>query len=566
MSTQKTCKQCQKEFVVEDADLELYKKLSPTFDGKLFEIPAPNLCPQCRYQRRISWRNERNLYNRKCDKTGKNVVSIFSPDKEWPTVYSSDAWWSDSWSAKDYGQDFDFNRPFFEQFHELFRKVPQLTLNNQKSENSEYTNQAQFNKNCYMCFSTSNNENCMYGMWFQNSKDSLDCQYLEKSELCYEVLNGKNCYGCKYCQDIENCRECYFCSSCVDCKNCFGSVDLHGKEFCFYNEQLSRDEYLMKLGSQNLNKRSLIEEIKKKVNEHRLKFPHKFYRGKNNENSSGDYIQNNKNAEICFNARTNENLKFSQDAWEARNCIDLTETLDNDFCMEIEGCGWGNNQILSSKIVETSNVYYSSHIYYSHDIFGCVGLRNASYCIFNKQYTKEEYEKLVAKIIEHMQKTGEWGEWFPIKYSPYGYNETVAMDYFPLEKAEAEKLGISWQDNNFDLDYKGEFYKPHDDIEEYIKSEEEVKKLLSGIIKCDVSGRPFKIVPQELSFYINNKVPIPTKNFHQRFLERFSLRNPRKLYHRKCMNEGCSNEFDTTYAPDRPEKVYCESCYQQSVI
>jgi len=565
MSQKKSCRQCEKDFVVTDEDLEFYKKISPTFDGKIFEIPAPTLCPQCRYQRRISWRNERNLYNRKCDKTGKNIVSIFSPDKKWPTVYSSEAWWSDSWDAKEYGQDFDFSRPFFEQFHELFKSVPQLTLNNQKSENSEYTNQAQFNKNCYMCFSTSNNENCMYGMWFQNSKDSIDCQYLEKSELCYEVLNGKNCFGCKYCEDIEDCSNCYFCSSCIGCKNCFGCVNLQHKEFCFCNEQLTRDEYLIKLGGQNLGKYSSIKQIKDKVQEHRLKYPHKFYRGKNNEDSSGDYLENNKNADLCFNARDNENLKFGQDAWQARNCADLTETLDNDFCYQSEGVGWGSNQLFTSKIVETSNVYYSSHIFFSHDIFGCVGLRNSSYCIFNKQYTKEEYETLVAKIIEHMQKTNEWGEWLPIEYSPFGYNETVAMDYFPLTKEQANKLGAKWQGNNFDIKYDGEFYEPEDDIDEY-KNEDKAEKLLGSILKCEVTGRPFKIISQELSFYLKNNIPIPHKNFHTRFLERFALRNPRKLYHRQCMNDTCQNEFDTTYSPDRPEKVYCEKCYQQSII
>jgi len=234
--------------------------------------------------------------------------------------------------------------------------------------------------------------------------------------------------------------------------------------------------------------------------------------------------------------------------------------------MELEGCGWGTNQVLCSKIVETSNVYYSSHIYYSSDIFGCVGLRNSKYCILNKQYSKEEYEKLAGKIIEHMQETGEWGEWFPIKYSPFGYNESVAMDYFPLNKEGAAELGAKWQDNNFDIEYSGPFYEPHDNIEEYAKSEEEVEKLLDGILKCETSGRPFKIVPQELSFYIQNKIPIPTKNFHTRFTERFALRNPRILWHRKCMNEGCENEFETTYAPDRPEKVYCEGCYQKSII
>jgi hypothetical protein len=72
----------------------------------------------------------------------------------------------------------------------------------------------------------------------------------------------------------------------------------------------------------------------------------------------------------------------------------------------------------------------------SHDIFGCVGLRNQSYCILNKQYTKEDYEIIVAKIIEHMKNTGERGEFFHPSLSPFGYNETVANEYLPLEKAD----------------------------------------------------------------------------------------------------------------------------------
>ncbi len=28
----------------------------------------------------------------------------------------------------------------------------------------------------------------------------------------------------------------------------------------------------------------------------------------------------------------------------------------------------------------------------------------------------------------------------------------------------------------------------------------------------------------------------------------------------------CPNEFETSYAPDRPEIVYCESCYQSEVV
>jgi hypothetical protein len=69
--------------------------------------------------------------------------------------------------------------------------------------------------------------------------------------------------------------------------------------------------------------------------------------------------------------------------------------------------------------------------------FGCISLRNKSYCILNKQYSKEEYEKLVPQIIEKMQADGERGEFFDPSLSSFGYNETVAQEYFPLTRDEA---------------------------------------------------------------------------------------------------------------------------------
>jgi hypothetical protein len=82
-------------------------------------------------------------------------------------------------------------------------------------------------------------------------------------------------------------------------------------------------------------------------------------------------------------------------------------------------------------MVRTQNVWYSMNCYDSSYLFGCDGLRNKQYCIFNKQYTQEEYEKIVPQIIAHMQTTGEWGEFFSPSISPFGYNETIAQDYFP---------------------------------------------------------------------------------------------------------------------------------------
>lgn len=103
--------------------MEFYAKVSPIFGGRKYQIPPPIFCPDCRTQRRLAWHNERKLYKRKCDVTGKDIISIYSPDKPY-IVYHQDYWWSDSWDPMDYGKEFDFNKSFFDQYSELFLHSP----------------------------------------------------------------------------------------------------------------------------------------------------------------------------------------------------------------------------------------------------------------------------------------------------------------------------------------------------------------------------------------------------------------------------------------------------------
>jgi Zn ribbon nucleic-acid-binding protein len=65
----KSCKNCNSSFEITDKDLEFYEKVSPSFNGKKYLIPSPTFCPDCRQQRRLTFRNERKLYKRKCDAT-----------------------------------------------------------------------------------------------------------------------------------------------------------------------------------------------------------------------------------------------------------------------------------------------------------------------------------------------------------------------------------------------------------------------------------------------------------------------------------------------------------------
>jgi hypothetical protein len=210
----------------------------------------------------------------------------------------------------------------------------------------------------------------------------------------------------------------------------------------------------------------------------------------------------------------------------------------------------------------------------SKDCFGCVGLFKKQYCIFNKQYTKEEYNELREKIISHMnmmpyvdanKRSYSYGEFFPFDLSPIAYNESMAQDFYPIGKAQAEHDGHVWHDviaKEFLITTKA------NDVPDSLHDVDET--ILSEVISCKKCDKAYKIIPAELRFYKKIGIPLPRMCPDCRFVERFSYINPPELWHRGCMNilvEGkCPNEFETSYAPNRPEIVYCESCYQQEIV
>ena len=207
-----------------------------------------------------------------------------------------------------------------------------------------------------------------------------------------------------------------------------------------------------------------------------------------------------------------------------------------------------------------NDTYYSDCVSSCNNCFGCTGLNHKEYCILNKQYTKEQYEELLPKIVDHMKSTGEWGQGFPPSIMPFGYNETVAQDLYPLEKEVALKLGFKWCD----------YESPVPEAEKIISANqlpvsilEIPNDILNWAIKCEVTNKPFKIIPQELEFYRKMKLSIPHVHPDERHKRRMAMRNPHKLWGRKC--DKCSADIKTSFAPDRPEVVYCEKCYLDEV-
>ncbi len=523
-----------------------------------------------------------------CRVVGK-LISIYRDDAPFP-VYEQEYWKSDKFDAKDYGRDFDFNRPFFEQYEELRHAVPHLAMVNSNSVNSEYTNQAEDNKDCYMLFTSESCEKCMYGSWCQQGCYFLsDCYMAQKCEFCYECINITKCSHCAWAYDCSDCVNVYFSNDCRRCSDCFGCVGLRNKQYYYFNENIGKEEYEKRVKNFKWDSK-FIKESSEKAFALRLSTPLKFYHGVNVQNSSGDYMENCERARYVFNCKDNKDTAYTQDAWQhieySRDC---TEVITTELSYELQGVEAPNRTIVARSCFNTiTDSCYCDMCFSTQDCFGCFGLKKNQYCILNKQYSKKEYLELKDKIIEHMRKTKEWGEYFPANVSPFAYNESMAQDYFPLTKEEALKAGYAWYDRP-SRDYKITLFT--NDLPETLNDVKE--SITEEVIQCSSQNSPdhvekyplcttaFNITSLEFTLYKKMKLPLPDKCFPCRRQDRFKLRNPRKLWHRECMcgsvgspqvtrehfhgPEKCVIEFETSYAPDRPEIVYCERCYQQEV-
>jgi len=333
--------------------------------------------------------------------------------------------------------------------------------------------------------------------------------------------------------DLKGCSDCLLCSN------------LRQKKYCILNQQYSKEEYFEKIKDWDFSTHQWQQAGKTQWEKVISQAHHKYAQILNSENCTGDNITNSKNTHQSFNVGDCEDSKFCYDVLEAKNCYDLNYSLYKPE--------------MACELISTLNLKYSAYCmasHHSHEIFycdmcnnssqlfGCVGLRQKQYCILNKQYSKEDYYALLKRIIDHMVKTGEWGEFFPSEMSPFEYHETVTQEYFPQPQTDTSDT-VQSKTKCLDLVDIG-------------------ADILQQKLICAQTGKAFRLQPMELDFYKKMNLPIPRFHPSVRHTHRDKLRNPRQLYDRPC--HSCQTSLKTTFAPDRKEEVLCEECYLGVVI
>ena len=576
----KNCQNCRQPFTIEPDDFDFYKRI---------EVPAPTWCPECRMQRRLAYRNERSLYKRTCDMCKKDIIASYPADAPFP-VYCRECWWSDNWEAASYFADYNFDKPFFQQFHELTLRVPRVAMWHRNAINSDFSNMVGESKNVYLSVSViSGSENVSYSKSVDASRNIVDGFNLVHCENSYENIEGEKNYTSHFMFMSRNCIDCRFLVDCATCKNCFMSSNLRNKEFYIRNKQYSKDEYFAELAKMNFGSRTETQKLLQEFDEMRSRAIYKFANILRSTSSTGNNLMNVKNVRQSFDVYNAENAKNCYRSLNFKDCMDYEYAFTGELTYEYTTGGKDNYQLKFAYSADsTRNSDYVDSCFSCNNVFGCAGLRKKEYAILNKTYSPDEFRDLRKRIIEQMSsmpyrdsigRMYTYGEFFPPELNLSAYNESVAWDYWPLSKEEALAKGFRWRDSE-----KKTHAPTIDAIPDDIATIQD--SILQEILPCaheqncnHMCSVAFRLTPDELAFYKNNSIPVPDKCPNCRHYERLAKTTPLKLWRRSCMcqdgssNEAahghsaalCPNTFETPYAPERPEVVYCEQCYNAEI-
>lgn len=554
----RTCRFSGERFYVRPEDIEFYRKI---------RVPLPTLSPLERSRRRMAFAPGYQFYRVESAASGDMIISVYPPATPFK-IYEHQRWFSDAWDPMVYGRTYDPGQSFFGQLRSVQLAVPRPNLITDSTNiNSDYTNNSRNLKDCYLVFDSVFGENVYYSEFCPGSKDSLDSWFLVQSDSCYKSW-GENLYRCVYAQHCFQCVESAFLYDCVGCEYCFMSANLRNKKYYFYNQPLTKEEYERKMRTINLGDNTIFQKYLDEYAQLKQNAIRKNTFNLRAVDSVGDWIIDSRDCFETLFASQCERVAYSLGAYGYRDSYDVTFGMGGESCYEFLAASVAekNYGIKFSAIIHDSrDLEYCDLCYNCHDCFGCVGLRNKSFCIFNKQYTEDEYWRTVDEIKTAMLARGEYGEFFPPELSSFPYNASLATAYPGYgDLEEAKRYGYTIEDIQEGESGGSMETIRSSDLPTDIKDVDDV--ILTKAILDETHGKKFRITPYELQFYRKFNLPLPrcapVVRMNQ-WRRDFDLRL--RFFERPCTK--CGKAMQTIYAPDRPEKnIFCEACYNNEVI
>ena len=238
--------------------------------------------------------------------------------------------------------------------------------------------------------------------------------------------------------------------------------------------------------------------------------------------------------------------EFSYDTW-GMNAYYTKFSMNADFLRDCEYCDLCGN---------------------CSNCFACIGLKNRSFCIFNKQYSEEEYWRVVDTIKTDMLVRGEYGEFFPPALCPVPYNISLATSYSGYDDVRnalrygyySEELSEGAQST------EGEMIDATDVPNDIKNTTDEI---LGKVIFDEKNNKKFRYTKKELDFHRQHNLALPTEHYSVRLARKRIEVGPIDFNTKTRMCSRCGVKTQVTFPEnhqDAPKIVYCEKCYNSEVV
>lgn len=553
----RVCRFSGEKFYVRPEDIAFYRKI---------RVPLPTLSPHERARRKLAYSNIYNLFHTKSAFSGKTLISSYPPATPY-RIYEHEVWKGGGWDPEEFAVTYDKNRGFFEQYAVFQRAVPRPNLFIRNSVESDYTNYVSHVKNCYLIFDAMESEDSAYCIYLHYSKNCYDSLGPVKSDICYDCVLSENLYRAFFVEYSRDCLDSFFLYDCRDCQYCFASTNLRHKKYYFLNEQLGKEEYETRLKEINLGDRNVTEEWKKKFSDLKKEAIHKANRNERSINCTGDHIRDSRNCYSCFFVNASENIAYSIGGLKNKDSYDLVGGNGSEFSYDTWGLSAYNTKF-SMNADFLRDCEYCDLCENCSNCFACIGLKNRSFCIFNKQYDEEEYWSIVDAIKTNMFQTKEYGEFFPPALCPVPYNISLATSYQGYDDVKrallygycAEELPEGAQNTEGEMinatDVPSDIKNTTDDI-------------LGKVIFDEKNNRKFRYTKKELDFHRQHDLALPTEHYSVRLARKRIEVGPIDFGIKTRSCSRCGEETQVSFPKDHlnaPKIVYCEKCYNSEIV
>jgi hypothetical protein len=382
---------------------------------KKFNVPPSTRSPKARWLSMAHFSTGYQWWWNKHFDTGEPVLTFIHPASD-IKVLPDKEWFSRDFSAVTL--DYDLEKSFFTQLRILQEKIPMAATSTVvPAENS--IAQASFGDQDSYFVLASRSKSSFYSSLLLDAENCSDCLTGMNLIDCNNVIHSERLHNCRYARESYDCLNCFFVFDCRNCEHCFGATNQRNKKYLWFNEQLSQAEYEQRLAQVDLGSRRQVKQWNAKFDQflqNNTVWPQGF--NEKVSNSVGDYLRGSVDCNFCFN------INGGQHSYWCGFCTGSAE--DSAFSWGLNGstdCYLCLLAPQSSKCkfcwrcIACDSCEYSVNCYNCQNCFACVGLQRKSFCIFNKQYSEEEYWKKLDEIKCRLLSTGDYGLFLPLSSS-----------------------------------------------------------------------------------------------------------------------------------------------------